>query len=155
MESTAVKRTVVIGLLLGVTMMLIQFVPVEQSNPPVTGDIAAPPAIDAILKRACYDCHSNLTRWRWYSHVAPFSWLIARHVGLARKEVNFSEWATYYPQTRRRKLEWIGRALNDEAMPPWEYRLVHPGARLSSRDRLMLRKWVQSSLIQETRQHLN
>ncbi|MGH8013654.1 MAG: heme-binding domain-containing protein [Candidatus Binataceae bacterium] len=144
---TVLTRPWLIGLLtVGAVLITIQLVPVERTNPAVEGDIGAPPPVESILKRACYDCHSNLTRWRWYSHVAPFSWLMVHDVKLARMEVNFSRWSSYYPQTRRRKLEWIGRELANQAMPPWQYRLVHPEARLSSHARVMLRQWIQSSL---------
>jgi hypothetical protein len=65
---------------------------------------------------------------------------------LARKEINFSEWGSYYPLTRQRKLKWMGRALREEKMPPWSYRLMHPGARLTDADRAALGRWIQSAL---------
>lgn len=71
-----------------------QVVTVGRANPvspPPTREIAAPARIEALLIRACYDCHSNRTRWPWYSRVAPVSWLVARDVTLGRKELNFSE----------------------------------------------------------------
>ncbi len=82
-----------------------QFVPAKRTNPPVQGVLVAPPEIEATLRRACYDCHSNETRWPWYSRVAPLSWFIVRDVEVGRKEINFSEWGSYYAATRRRKLE--------------------------------------------------
>ncbi len=124
----------------------IQFVPAQRTNPPSHGKLLAPPRIDEVLKRACYDCHSNESHWPWYSHVAPLSWLIVRDVDLGRKEINFSEWRSYYPATRRRKLEWMGRAVREENMPPWPYRLMHPGARLTNADRAALERWVESVL---------
>lgn len=110
------------------------------------GEVSAPPAIAATLRRACYDCHSNETRWPWYSHVAPVSWLIVRDVTLARKEINFSEWNSYYPLTRQRKLAWMERTLREEKMPPWAYRLMHPGSRLTDADRAALDRWIRSAL---------
>jgi len=127
-------------------LLAAQFVPVRRTNPPSLSALSAPPEIVAALKRACFDCHSNQTRWPWYSWVAPFSWLIIHHVTLGRKEVNFSEWGSYYPATQHRKLEWIGRALHEEKMPPWSYRLMHPGARLSKADRMVLDYWIGSAL---------
>jgi heme-binding protein len=123
-----------------------QFVPAKRTNPPAQSSLVASPPIMTTLRRACYDCHSNETRWPWYSRVAPVSWLIVRDVNLGRKEINFSEWASYYPRTRRRKLEWIGRALHEEEMPPWSYRLMHPGARLTDADRAALVHWTESAL---------
>jgi hypothetical protein len=127
-----------------------QFRPVRLTNPSPKGELSAPPGIDAMLRRACYDCHSDRTRWPWYSRVAPFSWLVAHHVDLARKGVNVSEWGAYYPATRVRKLEWIERALQEDVMPPWSYRLMHPGARLSGEDRTRLVRWIEAELAGST-----
>jgi len=134
--------------LLGIAggLLLTQFVPVQHTNPPTTGDVSAPPRIEAMLRRACYDCHSNETRWPWYSRVAPISWLAAHEVELGRKEINFSQWDEYYPATRKRKLQWTERALRHEAMPPWSYRIVHPGARLTEADTAALEEWIESAL---------
>jgi hypothetical protein len=125
---------------------IIQLKPVARTNPPVTGDIAAPATIEATLRRSCYDCHSNETRWRWYSTIAPVSWIVAHHVELGRKEIDFSEWNSYYPPTRRRKLEWMGRALHEEIMPPLSYRIVHPGSRLTDQDRTALEQWISTEV---------
>ena len=135
-------------LVFGVAAPAVQLITVERSSvsPVTNGDIAAPAQIQALLTRACYDCHSNQTRWPWYSRVAPVSWLVARDVALGRKELNFSEWSSYYPQTRRRKLQWMGRALRERAMPPWDYRLMHPGARLTGAERALLDRWIESAI---------
>jgi len=134
------------GMAVLAALLAAQLVPVERTNPPSSGALSAPPRIEATLKRACYDCHSNETRWSWYSRIAPVSWLLVRDVTLGRREVNFSEWGSYYPATRRRKLEWIGRALREEKMPPWHYRLMHPGTRLTEADKAELEEWIESAL---------
>ncbi|MGH7933061.1 MAG: heme-binding domain-containing protein [Candidatus Binataceae bacterium] len=141
------KKLMLAGALLAAGVVAgIQFVPAMRDNPPAAGEITAPPEVAALLRRACYDCHSNQTRWRWYSHIAPLSWLIAHDVELGRKEINFSDWGSYYPITRKRKLEWVDRALREQAMPPWPYRLMHPDARLSASDRALLERWIESAL---------
>jgi Haem-binding domain len=127
-------------------LLAAQLVPAGHTNPPSPGTLSAPPPIRKVLQSACYDCHSNETRWPWYSYVAPLSWRIARDVTLGRKEVNFSEWRSYLPATRRRKLEWVGRVLRTEQMPPWSYRLMHPAARLTPEDRAMLERWIQTAV---------
>ncbi len=73
-----VIRWLLLGILL--TLVAIQFVPVGQLNPPVEAEVPAPATVRVILRRACYDCHSNETVWPWYSQVAPVSWLVARDV---------------------------------------------------------------------------
>lgn len=128
------------------TIMFIQFLPTSRSNPPVTGDLIAPPAISATLRRACCDCHSNETRWPWYSRVAPVSWFIDREVTHARRELNFSEWSGYFPATRDRKLRWMERSIDAGWMPPASYSLMHPESRLDVRDRATLTNWIESAL---------
>jgi hypothetical protein len=152
----SVKKPALAALLvLASAALAVQLVPLERINlflppsplsPPSTGDIAAPPQIEALLARACYDCHSNRTKWPWYSRVAPVSWLVVRDVALGRKELNFSEWRSYYPQTRRRKLQWMGRVLRERSMPPWAYRLMHPGARLNGAERAMHDRWIDAGI---------
>lgn len=125
-------------------LSIAQFFTTERVNSIASGDIAAPPEIESTLRRACYDCHSNETRWPWYSGVAPVSWIFGSEVERGRKQINFSEWGSYYPATRRRKLQWTSRAIRAEAMPPWSYRLMHPDSRLTERDRAMLEQWIES-----------
>lgn len=128
-------------------LVAIQLVPSGLINPPSKGEVSAPPEIQDTLRRSCYDCHSNQTQWPWYGHVAPFSWAVARDIELGRRQLNFSEWGDYYPATRKRKLQWMGRALRQEVMPPLSYRLIHPSSRLSPQDRAQLERWIDTELV--------
>jgi len=123
-------------------LALAQLVPVNRANPPGGADVAAPPEVHAILKRACYDCHSNETVWPWYSYVAPVSWLIARDVREGRGEVNFSIFTQYPDRRRQRKWKEIPEQIEKREMPPWYYTAVHPEARLSEADRATLLQWA-------------
>jgi hypothetical protein len=117
--------------------------------PAPTSALQAPAPVQAILERACYDCHSDRTRWPWYSAVAPLSWLIERDVRLGRQQLNFSRWGSYYPVTRRHKLQWIGRVVRSARMPPKSYLFMHPQGRLSPADRAQIERWVTSALAAE------
>ena len=70
----------------------IQLVPVNRTNSPVQGDFRGSAEVVSVLRRACYDCHSNETTWPWYSRIAPVSWVIARDVNKGRAALNFSTW---------------------------------------------------------------
>src|SRR5580698_5991695 len=76
-----------------------------------------PPEITALLKSACYNCHSFETKWPWYSHVAPFSWKIVEHVNEARSMMNFSEWPHDHPSWTRKRWRHIADAVEDRDMP--------------------------------------
>lgn len=112
----------------------IQLVPVERTNPPITQTIDAPANVMAILRRACFDCHSNETVWPWYSYVAPVSWLVASDVDEGREELNFSQWDAYTPDRAAHKIEECGEEVAEGEMPLWFYLPTHPEARLSKAD---------------------
>ena len=131
-----------------VVCVLIQLVPMSGKNPPTTQDVEAPPQVESILRRSCYDCHSNETRWPWYAHVAPLSWLVIRDVGRGRQHLNFSSWDKYAgdPETAIRKLRNIDKVMHNGSMPLWYYLPEHSMARLSDADRQVLEDWVIESI---------
>lgn len=87
----------------------------------------------AVLDRSCGDCHSNNTVWRWYTQIAPLSWLMARCVAEGRKAVNFSEWASYPPDVQRTLLSVSCQDATSGKMPG-PYALVRPETKLSPQD---------------------
>jgi len=102
------------------------------------------PEVRTVLRRACYDCHSNETRWPWYAHVAPVSWLIAHNVMEGRQAINFSTWQALDPTQQRSAMRGIVFRVAKGRMPPWFYGALHPEARLSENDRTILREWALS-----------
>jgi hypothetical protein len=129
-----------IGLL--VVLVAIQFVPVARTNPAVTKPLVAPPEIESILRRSCYDCHSNETRWPWYAHVAPISWLVADDVEKGRKHLNLSAWGDYNSDKRSGKADEMAEQVEQGAMPLAQYLWMHSDAKLSPADVALLRKWA-------------
>jgi len=117
----------------------IQFIPVERTNPPVQLDIDAPTDIKAILKKACYDCHSNETNWAWYTKVAPSSFLAVKDVNDGRKHLNFSEW-DFNKEVKYKGEIWD--EIREEQMPPWQYKIFHSEAKLTQEEKNLLRNWA-------------
>ena len=138
-----VVRWILLGLL--VVVVAIQFVPVQRLNPPVEAEVPAPANVRTVLQRACYDCHSNETVWPWYSHIAPFSWLVARDVRKGREELNFSTWSRIATQQQVKKLKKSWEEVAEGEMPPWFYLGIHRDAALSAEDRKTLRAWALSA----------
>ncbi|MDQ2650267.1 MAG: heme-binding domain-containing protein [Actinomycetota bacterium] len=124
------RRTVLGGLVL---FALLQLVPYGwwHSNPPessvlrIRDDRAA-----SLFEAACADCHSNRTDWPIYSYVAPMSWLVRRDVEAGRRAFNISEYAT-----TEHDADDAADEVEDGSMPPTQYKLAHPDARLSARER--------------------
>jgi hypothetical protein len=135
-----VLRRVLLALVL--LFVAIQLVPVDRSNPRVTAEVPAPPEVRAVLRRACYDCHSHETTWPWYAKVAPASWLVAWDVRQGRDELNFSTWDRYPTSDRVKKLKQSWEEVAEGEMPPWYYLPLHRDAVLSSDDRALLRTWA-------------
>jgi hypothetical protein len=127
-----------------VLVVAIQFIPVDSANPPVESDIPTSPAVKAVLRRACYDCHSNETQWPWYSRIAPISWLLAWDVREGRAELNFSTWNQYSTQQQVKKLRESWKEVSEGEMPPWYYLPVHRDARLSAEARTLLEQWART-----------
>jgi cbb3-type cytochrome oxidase cytochrome c subunit len=131
------------GVILVLALITIQFVPIEQTNPLVESDVAVPAELKVVLRRSCYDCHSNETRWPWYARVAPVSWLIANDVKEGRRQVNFSVWNQYGGNRKARKLKEIVDQVEQNKMPQWYYLLVHPDATQSAENKEMIIRWAK------------
>ena len=122
---------------------LLQLTNPARTNPPVVNDLPAtnaPPPVAVLLHAACYDCHSYESKWPWYSHIAPVSWLITQDVNEGRQHLNFSGW----PQDADRaakKFDRINEVLDYREMPPKKYTALHPEARLSEAQRQLLLEW--------------
>jgi mono/diheme cytochrome c family protein len=98
----------------------------------------------AVFDRSCGNCHSENTHWRWYSNVAPVSWLQMADVGMARDAMNFSRWSTLTPAQQADRLKHIYRLVRSGDMPPWYYKPLHPGGWLSQDDVTLISQWVQA-----------
>jgi len=129
-----------VGLLVLVGM---QFIPLDRSNPPVTGEISAPDPVMEVLRNSCYDCHSNETRWPWYSKVAPISWRVVSHVHEAREHLNFSQWQGMPVEDREHAMEEIWDEVESGGMPLTDYLWMHPEAEPTDPQKEALRRWVQ------------
>jgi Haem-binding domain len=121
------------GLGLLAVAVLLQLVPYgrDHTNPPVTRDAPWPDGrARELATAACYDCHSNQTRWPPQSFVAPFSWLLARDVSQGRGALNFSTW-----DDDDGEADDAADAVADAEMPPRRYLFVHPDAALNEAER--------------------
>ena len=113
---------------------------VEQNNrglPPLWGSEPA-----QILVRACGNCHSGHTDWPWYSHIAPVSWWMARHVREGREKLDLSQWETYSVRQKRDKLQSVCGLIETGRMPPPLYTAIHPEAKLTANDKQAVCAWV-------------
>ena len=101
---------------------------------------------EAVFVRGCRDCHSNDTRWPWYSNVAPISWFVIDHVNSGRRHFNYSDWTQHERDRVPRLLKDICELSRKEEMPMTSYLWLHPDARLSDRDVAALCDWTERAL---------
>jgi hypothetical protein len=121
---------------------LIQLVPYgrNHTNAPATNPfIWDSPTAEAVAKKACYDCHSNDTKWWWAVKIAPFSWLAQHDIDGAKACVDFSAWSGALSTVE------LQSALKD-GMPPLQFTLIHPNAKLSDAERQTLVRGFEASL---------
>lgn len=134
-----------------ILLVLIQFIPVDRTNPEVEtkktifAKETVPPSIKTVFGRSCGDCHSDQTVWPWYSYVAPVSWMIANDVHSARKHVNFSEWGNYDAKQREEALENICEQVQQNQMPEKSYLLIHRDARLKDTEKEAICRWTEAA----------
>ena len=134
------KITKMIGIAVGVVLLggvilfgLIQLFPYgrDHSNPPVVQEPNWDAETRAVAQQACFDCHSYEVVWPWYSNIAPVSWLVQHDVEEGRQHLNFSEW------TGRDSHE-VGEVVAEGEMPPAQYLVMHPEAKLTQAEKQIL-----------------
>ena len=119
-------------------VLVIQVIPVERNVSTVPPGQSfektekVPANVAAILKVSCYDCHSNNTRYPWYSELKPAAWLMARHIKKGKEELNFDEFNNYSKRRKKAKIKSIISQIEKDEMPLKSYRMMYGNARLSA-----------------------
>lgn len=147
MTMTHKKKWKVILLIVLCGFIGIQFIRPHIDNPPVTADIDVPPAVKAVLRKACYDCHSNETRLAWFDKISPATWLVASHIREGRQLLNFSQWDSLPKDQQKAKLFECLNQMAFDRMPIPQYTLLHPEAKLSEADIAVLQDYLAGQFI--------
>ncbi|EPG67274.1 heme-binding protein [Leptospira wolffii] len=133
-----------LGLGFLVLFLALQFLPVQPPLGMNANEIKTEESVKKIFRRACYDCHSDIVRWPWYSKIFPVSLYIAHHVEEGREELNFSEWESLKPSKKSDKAEDILDEITEGNMPPKDYLLMHPDAKIDPEELETLKDWLQT-----------
>ncbi len=139
------KKTLIIFIII---LIVLQLIPVDKSNPPIDESIAlkAPQEVESILKKACYDCHSNETKWPFYANIAPLSFSISSHVKDGRKALNFSEWKNIEPKIKTKRIQRAIKTTKNGMMPLSTYLWLHEEAKLTKEEKRVLTTWLKDQL---------
>jgi hypothetical protein len=104
-----------------------------------------PDSVQTILQNTCYDCHSNNTRYPWYSNIQPMAWMMRRHIDNGKEKLNFSTFGNISPRKQISKLKGIFNQIKNDEMPLTSYKLMHKNARLSQQEKKMLMNWLEAT----------
>ncbi len=132
-------------------LVVLQFFPSSRNlnSDLVASDISivkhVPSDVMELLHVACYDCHSNNTRYPWYASVQPLGWWINRHVAQGKHHLNFSDFGKYSIKKSNHKLDEIAEIVGEGEMPLGSYSLMHASARLNSNQRQLLINWAKQA----------
>jgi hypothetical protein len=131
--------------LFAVTLSLLALHPEQtaQSKPLFHG-AQIDPSTRALFQRACQDCHSDNTKWPWYSRIPPMSSMIRKDVDEARHLINFSHWDAYSPDQQEEFLARIGNNARIGRMPLPRYTLLHHEASLTPQERQQIYEWSKA-----------
>ena len=147
------KRIVKVILLVLLTLLIIiQFVKpaknkgVEIAANQITAKHNVPENVQQILKTSCYDCHSNTTKYPWYSRVQPIAWFLHDHIIEGKKELNFSTFSSSPTARRYKKFKEIGEQVKTGEMPLKSYTLIHRDAILTPEEKLEIETWAANSM---------
>lgn len=136
-------------LLILLAFILIQFVRPEKNDSKnemnAMGTVMEIPVeVTKIIQTSCADCHSNSTKYPWYSEIAPASWYLAQHVKEGKENLNFSEWTAYNKDQQEHILKDIKEVLNEREMPLKSYLLIHKDAKLTENQYQILYDWANT-----------
>lgn len=147
-------------IIFAVLFVIIQFFRIDKTNPPVNEGMDfltiknTPENVASKIRASCYDCHSNETKYPWYSNVQPVAWFLKSHIDEGRTKLNFSTFATYEPKRQAHKLAEAVEMVETGEMPMESYLLAHPEAKLTQEERQMIIDYFRK-IESETRESYN
>ncbi len=132
-----------------IVVVLIQFIrPEKNDSKEGLNDISTvmniPDEVKSIIKTSCADCHSNYTKYPWYSEIAPVSWYLAQHVNEGKEHLNFSEWTSYNKDQKKHILKDLKEELKGNEMPLRSYLIIHENAKMNKNQYKTLLNWVKT-----------
>jgi hypothetical protein len=141
------KRKLLITVL--VLFIAIQFIRPKANNgialqsTDYTHSVTVPPNIHQLLEKSCFDCHSNHTNYPWYSYINPVGLWLNHHIEEGKRELNFSDFASYNKKKMAHKLEEVAEQVEHGEMPLKSYTLIHTNAKLNEQERNAIIQWAK------------
>ena len=105
---------------------------------------ATPDEVKSILAKACNDCHSNNTRYPWYSYIQPAAWWLNGHIRKGKKGLNFDEFTSRSLRFQYKRMDDLIEQVKEEEMPLNSYTWIHKNAILTDPEKTALVDWAKS-----------
>lgn len=143
------KKKVIITIF--IVLIIIQFIQparnisVQALPTDIVNVQSVPQHVQTIFQNACYDCHSNNTRYPWYTNIQPLGWVLARHINKGKADLNFSDFGSYSSRRQQSKLKSIASQVKDGEMPLASYILMHKEAKLTDAEKALIINWAQEA----------
>lgn len=129
-------------------LVIIQFIRPERnistsvSANDITKHYTVPADVQNILQVSCFDCHSNNTKYPWYTNIQPVGWWLQHHVDEGKEHLDFSEFGSYTAKRQHHKLEEVIEQVKEGHMPLDSYLWIHKDAILSQSQKETLVSWA-------------
>ncbi len=152
MKNWSKKRKILVALLL--LFIVVQAIQPPKNNGSTVGPsdisqtVQVPDSVLHILKKSCYDCHSNYSTYPWYDRITPLNWWVADHITEGKRRLNFTTFGEYPPKKMDKKLKEIAETVEEDGMPLNSYLWMHGDARLNDKQKQMIVNWVASARAQ-------
>ena len=144
------KKILIIGLFIFLLMQLYQPARNKDDGDVLPSHITklyhVPDSVQVIFAATCYDCHSNNTKYPWYSYIQPARFMMERHIRNGKKDLNFSEFGNYSKRRQESKFESIIKQVKSGDMPLASYTILHKNSRLTSTQKETVINWIDSIL---------
>jgi hypothetical protein len=114
--------------------------------------VSPPEDITQLVRKACYDCHSNQTDYPWYGRIVPFSWYLNTHISRGKEDLNLSVYGQLGKTEKIGLWADICDVLDAGTMPLKSYILIHKEARLTQEEREMLCQWTEEEAMKLMRE---
>lgn len=147
-----IRKRILIGVLL--FFVVLQFFQPKKNNgdleaiEPFLNETNPSKNVQGILKRACYDCHSDSTNYPWYAQITPINFWLENHINHGKENLNFSKWNQYSSKRKEHKLDEIIELVEQGKMPLESYTLVHKDAILNDVQIEQIKQWAEWAKIQ-------
>jgi hypothetical protein len=145
------KPWVIFTIIILALLIVIQFFQPDRnitkaaSNDDIFFQVQSDQLVRKNLVNACYDCHSNNTRYPFYANFAPVSWMMNKHIIEGKEQLNFSEWGKYDKKQQLKLMTEICEVVTSGEMPLKSYTFMHSSAILNDKEVESICAWTETA----------